>query len=90
MTPISHIQTAQLQRILTELPASKVQELFDFALYLHQQYVPTRHRGTAENILQTLDSIGPLHFVEGELDELLLELEEMRQMDMAPHGYLPA
>ncbi len=86
MTPITHTQTAQLQRILTELPASKVQELFDFALYLYQQYAPAPHRGTAENILQTLDSIGSLHFVEGELDELLLELEEMRQMDMALHG----
>jgi hypothetical protein len=86
MTPITHTQTAQLQHILTELPASKVQELFDFALYLHQQYAPASRRGTAETILHTLDTVGPLQFEVGELDELLLEIEQMRQMDVAPHG----
>ena len=86
MTPITHTQTVQLQHILTELPPSKVQELFDFALYLHQQYAPASRRGTAEAILHTLDTLGPLQFEVGELDELLLEIEQMRLIDMAPHG----
>jgi hypothetical protein len=74
LTPITHTQTAQLQHILTELPPSKVQELFDFALYLHQQYAPAARRGTAEAILNSLDTLGPLKFEAGELDELLLEI----------------
>jgi hypothetical protein len=86
LTPITHTQTAQLQHILTELPPSKVQELFDFALYLHQQYAPAARRGTAEAILNSLDTLGPLKFEAGELDELLLEIEQMRQMDVTSHG----
>jgi hypothetical protein len=86
MTPITHTQAAQLQHILTELPPSKVQELFDFALYLHQQYAPAARRGTAEAILNSLDTLGPLKFEAGELDELLLEIEQMRQMDVTSHG----
>lgn len=86
MTQITGKQVQDLEEILSELPPEKIQELFDFAYYLHQRYTPHPRRGSAEAILQTLEDVGPLQFEEGELDKLLEEIEAMRQLDVTNHG----
>lgn len=70
-----------LEALLAELPEEKAQEVFDFAAYLHQQYVTHPQRGSAQALLQALDSSGPLEFDEGELEGLLIELEALRRLD---------
>ena len=72
----------ELETILAELPADKVQEVVDFASYLRHRYHTIAQRGSAQAILQTLEQTGPLEFEEGELDALLYEIEAMREMDM--------
>lgn len=75
----------ELETILAELPADKVQEVVDFASYLRQRYTSTLQRGSAGAILQALEKTGPLEFEEGELNALLHEIEAMRQMDLEDH-----
>jgi hypothetical protein len=71
---ISSSQAQELEKILDQLPSDKVEELFDFAHYLHQRYAPHPRRGSAEAILQTIEDVGPLEFEPGELDTLLESL----------------
>lgn len=82
MTQFASIQAKELENIIAELPLDKAQELMDFALYLRQKYTPLPQRGSASIILETLEEVGPLEFEEGELDNLLKDIEAMRQMDM--------
>lgn len=67
---------------MAELPSEKAQELLDFAHYLRQRYVSHPQRGSAAAILETLQEIGPLQFEEGELNQLLKEIDAMRLQDM--------
>jgi hypothetical protein len=85
---IASTQIQELETILDELPADKVQEVIDFAHYLRQRYTPYPGRGSAEVILQVLEDVGPLKFEEGELDALLEELDSIRQMDVTDNGSL--
>ena len=82
MTQHLTIQTKELEAILADLPLEKVQELLDFADYLRQRYAPPPQRGSAAAILTTLEEGGPAHFEEGELEQLLEEIESLRLMDM--------
>lgn len=72
----------ELETILAELPADKVQEVVDFASYLRHRYHTMSPRGSAKAILQALEKKGPLEFEAGELEALLAEIEAMREMDM--------
>jgi hypothetical protein len=71
----SSTQMKELETIVAELPTEKVQELLDFAYYLHQRYTPHPQRGSATAILDTLQEVGALQFEEGELDALLADIE---------------
>lgn len=75
-------QAKELETIISELPVDKVQEVLDFARYLRLRYADKPQRGSATAILETLEEVGPLHFEEGELDSLLVDIEAMRQMDV--------
>jgi hypothetical protein len=77
-------QARELEEILADLPAEKVQTLMDFAYYLHQRYASHPRRGSAGAILETLERVGSLQFEEGELDALLKDIEAMRQLDIDP------
>ena len=82
MTQKTSTPVQELETILADLPAEKVQEVVDFASYLHHRYRSMPQRGSAGAILHALKETGPLEFEEGELDALLNEIEAMRQMDM--------
>lgn len=86
MTHRTPAQSEDLELILTNLPAEKMREVFDFAAYLHQRYAPNPPRGSVNAILQALEDTGPLQFEEGELDSLLDDLAAMRELDMNGHG----
>jgi hypothetical protein len=75
-------QARELEDILADLPAEKVQTLMDFAYYLHQRYASHPRRGSAEAILEVLERVGPLQIEEGELDALLQDIKVMRKLDM--------
>ncbi|MGQ9625558.1 MAG: DUF2281 domain-containing protein [Anaerolineae bacterium] len=80
-------QQAELIRALQELPEEKVQEVIDFTNYLWEKYArPRPPRGSAEAILEALEQGGPLQFEPGELERLLTEIEQMREMDLEEHG----
>ncbi|HHH42264.1 MAG TPA: hypothetical protein ENK56_09720 [Chloroflexi bacterium] len=73
------------------LPEEKLSAVVDFADYLqHQQRRRKPERGSAEAILQALDRVGPLQFEPGELDQLLAEIERMREMDLEDYDRLSA
>ncbi len=80
------ISTKALESLLTDLPEEAVQEVYDFAAFLHQRYASQPPRGSARAILQALEEVGPLEFEEGELDELLADIEAMRELDMSDSG----
>ncbi|MDQ4078439.1 MAG: DUF2281 domain-containing protein [Chloroflexota bacterium] len=86
MTQKTSTSVQELETILADLPADKVQEVVDFASYLRHRYSAIPQRGSATAILHALEKLGPLEFEEGELDALLDEIEAMRQMDMRDHG----
>jgi hypothetical protein len=71
LTPLTSTQARELENILADLPAEKVQALMDFAHY--ERYASQSHRGSADAILEGLERVGPLQFEEGELDILMLE-----------------
>lgn len=75
MTPLTSTQARELENILADLPAEKVQALMDFAHYLPQRYASQPHCGSAAAILEGLERVGSLQFEEGELDMLLEEIE---------------
>ena len=86
MTRHTSTSAQEIEAILAELPADKVQEVIDFASYLRHRYSSMPKRGSAQAILQALGTTGPLEFEEGELETLLEELETMRQMDLHDDG----
>ncbi|RMF26415.1 MAG: hypothetical protein D6759_19710 [Chloroflexi bacterium] len=70
------------------LPEEKLSAVVDFADYLqHQQRRRKPERGSAEAILQ---HAGKFQFEPGELDRLLAEIEQMREMDLEDHDRLSA
>jgi hypothetical protein len=86
----SSIHVQELETIMDELPAEKVEELMDFAHYLYQRYTPQPARGSADAILKTIEMVGPLQFEAGELDMLLEELDNLRRLDATNHDELSA
>ena len=86
MTQQTSPSAQEIEAILAELPADKVQEVVDFASYLRHRYGSTPKRGSARAILQALETTGPLAFEEGELEMILEELETVRQMDWQGGG----
>ena len=86
MTQHTSTSAQEIEAILAELPADKVQEVVDFASYLRHRYGSTPKRGSARAILQALETTGPLEFEKGELETLLEELETMRQIDLHDNG----
>lgn len=76
-------QKVSLDIAVQDLPPDKINQVIDFINYLRSRYEDNApKRGTAEAILQALDQVGPLHFEPGELDQLLLEIQTMREMDL--------
>lgn len=86
MIQLPSAQIKELETIMADLPTEKVQELLDFAHYLHQRYTPHPQRGSATAILDTLEEVGSLQFEESELDTLLADIQAMRQLDMLENG----
>lgn len=82
-----HELADRLLTIVHDLPDDKVMEVLDFASFLHGKYGErTPSRGSAESILRTLERVGPLEFEPGELDALLTEIEQARDLDLEEHG----
>jgi len=81
-------RTAQLaERVRTklyELPEEKIAEVLDFVEFLAERYTqlgkrPVSKRGSREALLEC---IGIWAFEPGELDELLIEVEHGRLMEL--------
>lgn len=77
----------QLMTIVQDLPPEQIAQLSDYADYLRTRYAGVYpERGTAEAILYALEHVGPLIFEPGELDTLLAEIDQMRNLDLEEHG----
>lgn len=70
-----------------DLSNEQIEILTEYAKDLRLHSVSQEpERGTPEAILQALEAIGPLQFEEGELDRLLAEIEDLRQLDLDRDG----
>ncbi|MBI1801591.1 MAG: hypothetical protein HY259_14825 [Chloroflexi bacterium] len=73
----------KLAETASELPTEKVYELLDFAGYLDSHYSQRRPpRGSPEAILEALERVGPLIFEPGELERILKEIQDARELDL--------
>lgn len=76
---------AQLTRTAQTLPAEKLQETLDFMEFLQQRAAPppsAAPRGSAQALMRYL---GAWQFAPGELERILADLDDMREMEMEPH-----
>ncbi len=70
----------QLAAAVAHLPPDKRHEVLDFAGYLQQKYgTQSPPRGSAEAILPYA---GSFEFAPGELEQLLAEIEQLRDLDV--------
>jgi hypothetical protein len=69
-----------LMGVARTMPAEQLREVADFADFLHERYrTPLPASGTPEALLR---HAGSLRFESGEMDRLLEEINELRQMDI--------
>lgn len=68
---------------------SQLQQVIDYARYLRSRpSADTTTVGSPMALLEALDDSGPLVFAEGELESLLGDIQEMRELDMKDHARL--
>jgi hypothetical protein len=76
-----------LKSIAQALPREQIVALVDFAEYLHTKHLAEQpRRGSIDAFLEFLDRAGPLQFEPGELDRILAEIEQARDLDLEAHG----
>jgi len=80
--------THLLEKLLTVarlLPNDKLAEVLDFASYLQQRWPdPSRpERGTAKALLS---HAGTFRLEPGELDRLIADIAQMRELDLESHA----
>jgi hypothetical protein len=75
--------TPELLRDLTgklqELPEDRLREVLDFVDFLRSHRIQQSNRGSPEALLR---HVGTWSFAPGELDRLLADIQEMREMDL--------
>jgi len=75
--------TPELLRDLTgklqELPEDRLREVLDFVDFLRSHRIQQSNRGSTEALLR---HVGAWSFAPGELDRLLADIQEMREMDL--------
>jgi len=75
--------TPELLRDLTgklqELPEDRLREVLDFVDFLRSNRIQQSNRGSPEALLR---HVGTWSFAPGELDRLLADIQEMREMDL--------
>jgi len=64
---------------LQELPEDRLREVLDFVDFLRSHRIQQSNRGSPEALLQ---HVGTWSFAPGELDRLLADIQEMREMDL--------
>jgi hypothetical protein len=64
-----------------DLPESEVAKVLAFAEHLREDSAAPPERGSSRAISRALDEGGSLHFEPGELDALLSDIEDMRNLD---------
>jgi len=67
----------QVLRALEDLPVPQIAEVLDFISYLKGQQIPKPPRGSAEALLP---HAGTWQFAPGELEQLLTEIEQLREI----------
>lgn len=85
MEPTREQLTDRLVAAIQDLPEDKIIAALHFVEHLQGTTVRPE-RGSAEAISQALDRVGPLQFDPGELDDLLADIERMREMDLEERG----
>lgn len=69
----------ELTNKLQSLPEDRLQEVVDFVDFLRNRPAPQAKRGFPEALLQ---HAGSWSFAPGELDRLLADIQEMREMEL--------
>ena len=64
---------------LQELPEDRLREVLDFVDFLRSHRIQQSNRGSPEALLR---HVGTWSFAPGELDRLLADIQEMREMDL--------
>ena len=64
---------------LQELPEDRLREVLDFVDFLRSHQLQQSKRGSPEALLQ---HVGTWSFAPGELDRLLADIQEMREMEL--------
>ena len=64
---------------LQELPEDRLREVLDFVDFLRSNRIQQSNRGSPEALLR---HVGTWSFAPGELDRLLADIQEMREMDL--------
>ena len=85
MEPTKERLTKRLAAEIQDLPEDKLLIVLHFVEHL-QDTADRPERGSAEAISRALDRGGPLQFEPGELDDLLADIERMREMDLEERG----
>jgi len=67
----------QVLRALDDLPAARIEEVLDFIGFLKYKETLKPGRGSAEALLR---HAGAWQFEPGELDQLLTEIEQLREI----------
>jgi len=69
----------ELTSKLQGLPEKRLQEVLNFVDFLRNRSVQQAKRGSAEEVLQ---HAGTWSFEPGELDRLLVDIQEMREIEL--------
>ena len=64
---------------LQELPENRLREVLDFVDFLRSHQLQQSNRGSPEALLR---HVGTWSFAPGELDRLLADIQEMREMEL--------
>ncbi len=64
---------------LQELPEDRLREVLDFVDFLQGHRIQQSNRGSPEALLR---HVGTWSFAPGELDRLLADIQEMREMEV--------
>ena len=76
---VAPVLLRELAGKLQELPEDRLQEVVDFVDFLRSRPIQQSKRGFAEGLLQ---HVGTWSFTPGELDRLLSDIRQMREMEL--------